>query len=70
MADQSSSELAGWIEYERLDAERQINMIKYAIIQAFQKPTATTSNVVDDDDEIIDTTQPGFVDKFTIVNAK
>jgi hypothetical protein len=43
-------------------------LIRYAIVQAFQKPT-TTSKVVDDDDEIIDTTQPGFTENFTIVNA-
>ena len=69
LRDQSSGELAGWIEYEQLDSERQINMITHAIVKAFAKPTQASKVVDDDDDEIIDTTQPGFTDKFTIVNA-
>jgi hypothetical protein len=70
LADQTSSELATWIEYEQLDSERQVNMVTHAIVRAFQKPTQTNkASVVDDDDEIIDTTQPGFTEKFEIINA-
>ena len=65
LSDQSSIELSGWIEYERIDGERQINMVAQAIAKAFAKPDEKKkASIVDDDDEVIDTTKPGFAEKF------
>lgn len=64
-AYQNSAELTGWIAYERIDEERQMNLITQAIARAFNGDKPRANAVVDDDDEeIIDTTQPEFVKQF------
>jgi hypothetical protein len=65
LADQSSAELSEWIEYERFRNEVQHNRLVHAIAHAlsivFQaSKTQKTAN----DEEVIDTTQPGFKDQF------
>jgi hypothetical protein len=66
LLDQTSAELTGWIEHERLEDERRINLIAYAIAKAFNGDKKKIA--VKDEEEIIDTTQPEFVENFRILN--
>ena len=66
LVDQTSAELTSWIEYERLEDERRINLIACAIAKAFNGDKKKTA--AKDEEEIIDTTQPGFAENFRILN--
>jgi hypothetical protein len=45
-----------------MDDEAQANRLAYAITKAFAKPSK--SSIVEDDEEVIDTTAPEFAEKF------
>lgn len=64
--DQSSSELSAWLAYERIEDEiwtKRIEGIAYAIARAFGSGQAK-QRPIDDDEEVIDTTNPDFAEKF------
>lgn len=46
-----------------MDDKRQVNWLIYAIIRAFNGDKVT-QKPVDDNEEVIDTTAPGFADQF------
>ena len=61
----TSAELSGWFEYLRLDDEVRAHWLTHAIVRAFRGDTTQQSAQVDEDgEEIIDTTQPEFAEKF------
>lgn len=62
LADQSSVELAGWLEYERMDDEQQTLRMARAITMAFR--VEQRKPIDDDSEEVIDTTAPGFAQQF------
>jgi len=64
LRDQTSGELAGWLAYLRVDDEAQAQRTAIAILKAFNGGRQTKARDLDDDDEVIDTTAPGFADKF------
>ncbi|MGA8765251.1 MAG: hypothetical protein WB562_20455 [Candidatus Sulfotelmatobacter sp.] len=63
MKEHSSAELTGLFEYLHIDDEIQTNRLIYAIVRAFNGDKAT-KKPVDDDEAIIDTTQPEFARQF------
>lgn len=66
LRDQTSSELSGWLACERIEDEiwtKRIEGIAYAIARAFGSGQARQRQV-DEDEEVIDTTAPGFAEKF------
>jgi hypothetical protein len=68
LASMSSMELTAWFEYLRIDDEVRTQRITYAIIKAFGGGTwaqqQTASYRTDDEEEIIDTTDPNFTKFF------
>lgn len=60
----SSQELSGWIEYLRIDERIRADWATLAIIKAFNGDRKQQASAIDDDEEVIDTTAPGFADKF------
>jgi hypothetical protein len=66
----NSAELTGWLTYLRVDDEVQAQRTAYAIAKAFgageQKVHANNRKqpVVEEEEEIIDTTDPDFVKHF------
>lgn len=67
-AYQNGDELNSAIAYLHRDDEVQTDRLTYvvtkAIVQAFGGDKKQKSKVVDDDEEIIDTTKPEFVEQF------
>jgi hypothetical protein len=62
---QDSAELAHAVAYLYRDDEIQTNRLIYAIVRAFNGDGKTKKPAVDDDDEeIIDTTDPTFAEHF------
>lgn len=70
LSDQSSTELTAWSEYLRMEDERFVNLVAYAIVKAFggdKKQQAVNKQQVQDDEEdepVIDTTDPKFLEEF------
>jgi hypothetical protein len=64
LRDQSNRELTGWFEYLHMDDEVQTNRLIYAIVKAFNGDKAQSKQQVDDDGEVIDTTDPSFLEHF------
>lgn len=61
----NGAELTGLFAYLQRDDEIQTNKLIYAIVRAFNGDGKKQPNkLVDDDEEIIDTTKPDFVEKF------
>lgn len=67
----NGAELTGLFAYLRQDDEMQVLRTAYAIAKAFNGgKQATRSRDLDEDEEVIDTTAPGFADSFKgFVNA-
>jgi len=60
---QDGEELAHVIAYLYRDDEMQTNRLIYAIQRAFNGD-GKTKKPIEDDEELIDTTAPGFAEKF------
>ncbi len=61
----SSIELLGWLHYLEIDDEVQTQRLALAIIRAFGGGKRSKRQVVEDEDEeIIDTTDPKFAASF------
>lgn len=64
LRDQTSGELAGWLAYLRVDDEAQAQRTAIAMMKAFRGGLAQPAKQADDDDQIIDTTDPKFAQQF------
>lgn len=65
----SSAELTGWFAYLRVDDEVTSQKIAYAIVRAFNgdkdsKPAKNKAREQEEEEEIIDTTDPEFAEHF------
>jgi len=64
----TSAELTGWLAYLQVDDEVQVQRLAYAIVKAFngdQKgPTKKPAKRIEEDEEVIDTTDPKFAEQF------
>lgn len=63
LQDQSSVELTGWLATARIEDELWTNRIIHAIVKAFGGGKKQTTQRIEDE-EIIDTTDPKFVEQF------
>lgn len=69
---ENGAELTGLFAYLHQDDEMQVMRTAYAIAKAFGGDKKNTSKAgdLDEDEEVIDTTAPGFADSFKgFVNA-
>lgn len=58
-------ELTNWIVYEQMEEERQIAMLRQAIVLAFNGDKKAQASPIDNDEEpVVDTTDPKFVEQF------
>jgi hypothetical protein len=66
LSEMSSVELTAWFEYLRVDDEVRMQQIVYAIIKAFGGTSTqqTAPHRIDNEEEIIDTTDPNFTKLF------
>lgn len=60
----SSAELTGWFAYLRIDDQVRADWIARAIVKAFNGDRKQAGAIDDDDEEIIDTTDPTFAETF------
>jgi hypothetical protein len=62
----NGAEIMGWFEYLRMDDEERARWMAYAMSNAFHVAPKKQTQVVDDDedDEVIDTTSPEFLQNF------
>lgn len=65
LRDQTGGELAGWLAYLRVDDEARAQRTAIAILKAFGGGKQQAKQAVDDEDEpVIDTTDPEFAKNF------
>lgn len=64
LSDMTSAELAGWLSYLQVDDEAQTQRTTLAIIKAFSNPKQRANHTDDEDEEVIDTTDPEFAKHF------
>lgn len=66
LADLTSAELTGWIAYLQVDDEVQVQRLVYGIVRAFNgdKKDQRGRKPKEEDEEIIDTTDPEFAKHF------
>lgn len=71
LRDQTSAELTGWLAYLSVDDKVQSQRTTLALLEAMIKAgTVHPGKPVDDDEPIIDTTDPSFAQNFQgFINA-
>lgn len=67
LQETTSAELIGWQAYLQVDDEIQVQRLAYAIVKAFngdQKGQKKPAKHIEEDGEVIDTTDPKFAEQF------